>query len=58
MSTEFGLQTIEKIKTQYFPNGYRQHASGGKDYRFSRRGQAEFKKAAKLQAIKHRELIA
>lgn len=58
MPTEQGLKTLNDIKTKWFPNGYRAKSQGGKDYRFSRKGQAEFKKAAKIQAIKHREAIA
>ncbi|MEZ8102208.1 hypothetical protein [Vibrio bivalvicida] len=58
MPTEQGLKIINDIKAKWFPNGYRPHPKGGTDYRFSRKGQAEFKKAAKIQAIKHRETIA
>ncbi len=56
--TEKGLAILEDIKAKHFPNGYQHHAQGGKDYRFSRKGQAEFKRAAKLQAIKHRQVIS
>ncbi|MCG9680470.1 MULTISPECIES: hypothetical protein [Vibrio] len=58
MPTEQGLKTLNDIKAKWFPNGYRSHSKGGKDYRFSRKGQAEFKKAARLQAIKHKEFLA
>lgn len=58
MPTEKGLAILEKLKSKHFPNGYQHHAQGGKDYRFSRKGQAEFKRAAKLQAIKHRQVIS
>ncbi|MFV8407605.1 hypothetical protein ACNO6G_21105 [Vibrio harveyi] len=57
MPTEKGIETIEDIKAKYFPNFGKPKPRSGQDYRFSRKGQAEFKKAAKLQAIKHRELI-
>ncbi len=58
MPTVKGLEILESLKAKHFPNGYRSQLQGGKDYRFSRKGQAEFKKAAKIQAIKHREVIA
>ncbi len=58
MPTEQGLKTLNEIKAKWFPNGYRSQSQGGKDYRFSRKGQAEFKRAARLQLIKHKEAIA
>ena len=58
MPTEQGLKTLNDLKAKWFPNGYRSHPQGGKDFRFSRKGQAEFKKAARLQAIKHKEILA
>ncbi|UTZ31730.1 hypothetical protein HB762_10160 [Vibrio campbellii] len=58
MPTEKGLQILESIKAEHFPLFGQRKAQGGKDYRFSRRGQAEFKRAAKLQAIKHREVLS
>ncbi|MCG9608654.1 hypothetical protein L1D41_03035 [Vibrio harveyi] len=58
MPTEQGLKTLDEIKAKWFPKGYRTKPQGGKDYRFSRKGQAEFKKAAQLQAIKHRQTIS
>lgn len=57
MPTEQGLKTLDEIKAKWFPNGYRPQPQGGKDFRFSRKGQAEFKKAARLQAIKHKEIL-
>ncbi|ARC91210.1 hypothetical protein B6A42_02305 [Vibrio coralliilyticus] len=49
MATSKGLAILEGIKTKHFPDGYQAHAQSGKDYRFSRKGQAEFKRAARLQ---------
>ncbi|NOH55872.1 hypothetical protein F0266_23385 [Vibrio coralliilyticus] len=49
MPTENGLAILASIKAKHFPEGYQAHAKGGKDYRFSRKGQAEFKRAARLQ---------
>ncbi|HDY8229151.1 TPA: hypothetical protein RQL15_003714 [Vibrio vulnificus] len=43
--TERGLEILESIKAKHFPNGYRNHAQGGRDYRHSRKGQTEFKRA-------------
>ncbi|WP_180958471.1 hypothetical protein [Vibrio sp. vnigr-6D03] len=57
MPTTKGLETLERLKAEHFPQGFRSKRQGGKDYRFSRKGQAEFKRAAQLQAIKHREVI-
>ncbi|WP_167335773.1 hypothetical protein ABF162_13830 [Vibrio coralliilyticus] len=57
MATNKGLAILESIKAKHFPEGYQAQAKGGKDYRFSRKGQAEFKRAARLQAIRHREVI-
>ncbi|WP_204244212.1 hypothetical protein [Vibrio nigripulchritudo] len=57
MPTAKGLSILNDLKTKHFPDGYKKRAQSGKDYRFSRKGQAEFKRAAKLQAIKHREVI-
>ncbi|WP_159739242.1 hypothetical protein [Vibrio atypicus] len=58
MPTERGLEILNSLKAKHFPNGYQAHSASGKDYRFSRKGQAEFKRAAKLQALKHREILA
>ncbi|NOI58293.1 hypothetical protein [Vibrio coralliilyticus] len=49
MATNKGLAILESIKTKHFPEGYQAHTQSGKDYRFSRKGQAEFKRAARLQ---------
>lgn len=58
MPTTKGIEIIEGLKTKYFSGGYRSKPQGGKDYRFSQKGQAELRRAAKLQAIRHRELLA
>ena len=58
MPTVKGLEILESLKAKHFPNGYRSQPQGGKDYRFSRKGQTEFKRAARLQLIKHKEVIA
>lgn len=57
MPTAKGLEIIASIKAEHFPCGGRAPHKGGKDYRFSRKGQAEYKRAIRLQAIKYRELI-
>ncbi|AYC07030.1 hypothetical protein [Vibrio cholerae] len=46
MATETGLKILNDIKAKYFPNGFSgsQH-QGAQDYRYSRKGQAEFKRA-------------
>ncbi|WP_175422444.1 hypothetical protein RJD39_11035 [Vibrio scophthalmi] len=49
MMSEKGLSILEGIKAQHFPNGYRQHKQGGKDFRFSRRGQIEMKRGAQAR---------
>ncbi|NOI30547.1 hypothetical protein [Vibrio coralliilyticus] len=49
MATNKGLAILESIKAKHFPDGYQAHTQSGKDYRFSRKGQAEFKRAARLQ---------
>lgn len=49
MPTANGIAILEEIKAKHFPDGYQAHAQSGKDYRFSRKGQAEFKRAARLQ---------
>ncbi|WP_099609067.1 hypothetical protein [Vibrio coralliilyticus] len=49
MATNKGLAILESIKAKHFPDGYQAHVQSGKDYRFSRKGQAEFKRAARLQ---------
>ncbi|ERB62593.1 MULTISPECIES: hypothetical protein [Vibrio] len=49
MPTVNGLAILESIKAKHFPDGYQAHTQSGKDYRFSRKGQAEFKRAARLQ---------
>lgn len=44
--TETGLKILDDIKAKYFPNGFSaSHRQGAQDYRFSRKGQAEFKRA-------------
>ncbi|NOJ20034.1 hypothetical protein [Vibrio jasicida] len=53
-----GLAILEGIKEKHFPEFGKTKSRGGKDYRFSRKGQAEYKRAARLQVIKHREFIA
>lgn len=58
MPTDKGLEIIESLKAKYFPSGYRPKPPSGKDYRFSRKGQMEYKRAARLQALKHREAIS
>jgi len=58
MPTAKGLEILNNLKAKHFPNGYQAHPKGGTDYRFSRKGQAEFKRAARMQAIKHREVLA
>lgn len=58
MPTEKGIETIEGIKAKYFPNFGKPKPRSGQDYRFSRKGQSEYKRAARLQAIKHKELIS
>lgn len=45
-----GYDKFQEMKNKYFPNGF----SGaplitGQDYRYSRKGQREFKRAAMLQ---------
>ncbi|NAW57789.1 MULTISPECIES: hypothetical protein [unclassified Vibrio] len=52
--TPFGLSTLEKIKQEHFPNMGKgdKHLSTGKDYRFSRRGQAEFRRAFEVQKMR------
>lgn len=57
MPTEKGLQILESIKAKHFPSFGQRKAQGGKDYRFSRKGQAEFKRAARLQLIRHKEIV-
>lgn len=47
--TEKGLSILEGIKAKHFPNGYRQNKQGGKDYRFSHRGQVEMKRGAQMR---------
>jgi len=49
MPTEKGLQCLSDIKNKYFPEFGQRKSTSGKDYRFSRKGQAEFKRAAKLR---------
>ncbi|AIW20149.1 hypothetical protein F0267_10800 [Vibrio coralliilyticus] len=49
MATSKGIAILEGIKAKHFPDGYQAHTQSGKDYRFSRKGQAEFKRAARLQ---------
>ncbi|ODS09807.1 hypothetical protein RJD39_12735 [Vibrio scophthalmi] len=49
MPTENGLSILESIKAKHFPNGYRPHKQGGKDFRFSRRGQIEMKRGAQAR---------
>ncbi|EOV0103230.1 hypothetical protein ACOIV3_001871 [Vibrio vulnificus] len=46
--TDTGLNILENLKQKYFPNGYQCKKSGCKDYRFSRKGQAEFKRGHQL----------
>ncbi len=47
--TQTGLTILESIKDKYFPKGYSDKPlTSGKDYRFSRRGQAEFKRGYEL----------
>ncbi|ELZ1193143.1 hypothetical protein [Vibrio cholerae] len=50
MMTEKGLAILDGIKAKHFPNGYREHKQGGQDFRFSRRGQIEMKRAAQARA--------
>jgi hypothetical protein len=47
--TQTGLSILESIKEKYFPKGYSDKPlNSGKDYRFSRRGQAEFRRGHEL----------
>ncbi|NLS13349.1 hypothetical protein HGP28_10640 [Vibrio sp. SM6] len=47
--TETGLSIIDSIKRRYFPNGYQSKPrSGGVDYRFTPKGQAEYRRGFKL----------
>ncbi|WP_038883730.1 hypothetical protein [Vibrio rotiferianus] len=52
--TEFGCNTIDSIKHKYFPNFGKSDKplTTGKDYRFSRRGQAEYKRGHQLVAMR------
>ncbi|EHV9835925.1 hypothetical protein K1B31_002765 [Vibrio vulnificus] len=48
--TEKGLSILDSIKTKYFPDGYSSKPTlSGQDYRFSRRGQVEFKRGHQLR---------
>ncbi|CAK1753476.1 conserved hypothetical protein [Vibrio crassostreae] len=57
MPTAKGLEILDNLKAKHFPNGYSSKSKSGKDYRFSRKGQMEYKRAARLQVLKHREAI-
>ncbi|WP_167515595.1 hypothetical protein [Vibrio taketomensis] len=50
--TDQGLAILESIKAKYFPNGYRPHKEGCEDYRYSRRGQIEIKRALQARALR------
>ncbi len=49
MPTEKGLQIIESIKAKHFPSFGQRKVRGGKDYRFSRKGQVEYKRGVMLR---------
>ncbi len=57
MATAKGLEILDSFKAKHFPDGYRSSPQSGKDYRYSQKGQAELRRAAKLQAMKHRESL-
>ncbi|MDA0146046.1 hypothetical protein L0990_01470 [Vibrio kanaloae] len=58
MPTAKGLEIIASLKAKHFPNGYSSKQRGGKDYRFSSKGQAEYKRALKLQVMRLREVVS
>ncbi|MEZ8064845.1 MULTISPECIES: hypothetical protein [Vibrio] len=58
MPTTKGLEILANLKAKHFPNGYSSKQRGGKDYRFSSKGQAEYKRALKLQIIRLREVVS
>lgn len=55
MPTVKGLEILDNLKAKHFPNGYSSKSKTGKDYRFSRKGQMEYKRAVMLKAMKHSE---
>jgi hypothetical protein len=49
MPTETGLKCISELKAKYFPNFGQEKSTTCKDYRFSRKGQVEYKRGAMLR---------
>lgn len=48
MPTSKGLAILESIKQKHFPDGYKKHSEGCKDYRFTAKGQAEYRRGFQL----------
>ncbi|MEH0713176.1 hypothetical protein [Vibrio owensii] len=48
MPTAKGLSILESIKAKHFPSGYKHRSNGCSDYRFTAKGQAEYRRGFQL----------
>ncbi|NUW69565.1 hypothetical protein [Vibrio coralliilyticus] len=57
MPTTKGLAIIASIKAKHFPHFGKRRAQGGIDYRFTRKGQREYRQAMKQKILHHAAML-